>query len=259
MSFTKLEQTRPEREEFACHGFSDTVTLTHRNVCKDGFTVIDTVDALFLDIPAPWEAVEHATKALRKDRTTRICCFSPCMEQVLRTVTALNDAGFTDITMYETLLRPQDVTQTPALQPIGQVSEKLKKAERKREEKRLRQIALGRNRTNDHGSKRKREPSGEADEDPVGADVSLDTKRVKTDGEDETVRDEPVFLEDANHDNSEPTNVAKMTVSKAYSEVRGHTSYLTFACLVPTHPSLTEADKVDDTAMVCDDQKEEGA
>ena len=75
------------------------VTLTHRNVCKDGFTVLDTADAgnhtqtpilfsclsgrkmvghretkfddsffrplVFLDLPAPWEAVQHAKSALR--------------------------------------------------------------------------------------------------------------------------------------------------------------------------------------------------
>jgi tRNA (adenine57-N1/adenine58-N1)-methyltransferase catalytic subunit len=32
-------------EEFARHGISDIVTLTHRNVCKNGFTVTDTADS----------------------------------------------------------------------------------------------------------------------------------------------------------------------------------------------------------------------
>ncbi|KAI0631977.1 tRNA methyltransferase complex GCD14 subunit-domain-containing protein [Trametes polyzona] len=53
------------REEFSRHGIDDIVTLTHRNVCKEGFTVEDTVDAVFLDLPAPWDAVDHAKKALR--------------------------------------------------------------------------------------------------------------------------------------------------------------------------------------------------
>ena len=84
---------------FVCPGFS------YR-------TLVDPVlPPVFLDLPAPWDAVDHAKKALRvskslplsfssfshlmqKDKTTRICCFSPCIEQVLRTVSALNDAGF---------------------------------------------------------------------------------------------------------------------------------------------------------------------
>jgi hypothetical protein len=96
MSFTKSERTKPgllarvlqsyclfyfSREEFTRHGMDDIVTLTHRNVCKDGFTVVDTVDAgfysitrahrdtdfsiVFLDLPAPWEAIDHAKTALR--------------------------------------------------------------------------------------------------------------------------------------------------------------------------------------------------
>ncbi|KAF9560911.1 tRNA methyltransferase complex GCD14 subunit, partial [Agrocybe pediades] len=128
------------KEEFARHGLSDLITLTHRNVCKDGFTVVDEVDSVFLDLPAPWDAVEHAKTALRKDRVTRICCFSPCMEQVLRTVNALNEAGFSEITMYETLLRPIEVFQTPPLPTIHDLPEKLRQSEAKREEKRQRQI-----------------------------------------------------------------------------------------------------------------------
>ncbi|GLB38651.1 putative catalytic subunit of tRNA (adenine-N(1)-)- methyltransferase, which catalyzes the formation of N(1)- methyladenine at position 58 (m1A58) in initiator methionyl-tRNA [Lyophyllum shimeji] len=248
------------REEFARHGMNDIVTLTHRNVCKDGFTVTDAVDAVFLDLPAPWEAVEHAKVALRKDRTTRICCFSPCMEQVMRTVNALNDAGFTEITMYETLLRPIDVSHVPVLQPVGEISEKLKQAERKREDKRLKQIAAGRQST----SKRKREDEGtpvkdqtimeEAAEEAAGG-----SKRIKTDDEDGAPLDAvPTPAMDLDpHEESDaalPTTVAsppapspspiapkKISVSKVMPEVRGHTSYLTFASLQPFEPPAEPA------------------
>jgi len=223
----------------------DIVTLTHRNVCKDGFTVTDTVDSVFLDLPAPWDAVDHAKMALRKDRTTRICCFSPCMEQVLRTVNALNEAGFTDITMYETLIRPHEVNQVPTLLPIGEVSEKLKKAEQKREEKRLRQIANAR--SNPRG---KRKRGDAADGEIIEAVEDTGNKRVKTDDEDEvgsrietSQSVEMVSLPDTFSPSGELqptdpyTSSTKMNIFKAMPEVRGHTSYLTFACLVPAASS----------------------
>lgn len=134
---------------------SDTVTLTHRNVCKDGFTVTDEADAsawplygagLSLSnmlitqlrryslprLACPLgshRARKESTQGrcpfsplhtcgnpcsyrrnYQKDRITRICCFSPCMEQVLRTVSALNEANFTG-----TPMRAQNhsATQTP--------------------------------------------------------------------------------------------------------------------------------------------------
>ncbi|ETW81897.1 hypothetical protein HETIRDRAFT_475459 [Heterobasidion irregulare TC 32-1] len=224
------------RDEFTRHGMSDVVTLTHRNVCKDGFTVEDTADSVFLDLPAPWEAVEHAKRALRRDCITRICCFSPCIEQVLRTVSALNDAGFTDITMYETLLRPHEVSEVPTLLPIGAVSKKLQQSERKREEKRLRQISNARAR---HAEKRKREQDGgPEDNDATGS------KRVKT--EDETRGDAQGSSGPSAQDPASPVDPKALTsevptpppattqiVSKVIQEVRGHTSYLTFACLLP--------------------------
>jgi len=168
-------------EEFTRHGMADIVTLTHRNVCKNGFTVTDAADSVFLDLPAPWEAVEYAKVALKKDRLTRICCFSPCIEQVLRTVSALNEAGFTDITMYETLLRPHEVSQVPRLVQIDTITEKLKQFERSREDKRQRQIATSRARRN-ATEKRKREDDGNADGvvDLEPEAHELETKKVRT-------------------------------------------------------------------------------
>lgn len=43
---------------------SDTIELEHRNVCKDGFGAAADVDAVFLDLPAPWEAIPDAKKAM---------------------------------------------------------------------------------------------------------------------------------------------------------------------------------------------------
>ncbi|KAF5360559.1 hypothetical protein D9756_005055 [Leucocoprinus leucothites] len=255
------------REEFTRHGMTNIVTLTHRNVCKEGFTVENTVDSVFLDLPAPWDAVEHAKKALRKDRITRICCFSPCMEQVLRTVAALNEAGFTEVSMYETLLRPHEVTQVPQPQLIGEVSSGLKEAEKRREEKRLRQIANNKARLagTEPASSTKRKRGDERDarladeisrRDLNPSDGSPGSKRVRTE-EDEGMEAEAdittvsvqvdMIKADENEGKlvadesrmeittspSSPTPTSRISVSNALPEVRGHTSYLTFAILVP--------------------------
>ncbi|KAJ7160118.1 tRNA methyltransferase complex subunit Cpd1 [Mycena filopes] len=243
-------RAKKAREEFAQHGMSDIVTLTHQNVCKDGFNLTDAADSVFLDLPAPWDAVEHAKQALRKDRPTRICCFSPCMEQVLRTVSALNDSGFSDITMYETLVRSHDVGQVPVLPSINEVADKLKKGEEVREIKRLRQIAAGqRSNANPHGEKRKRDEDSEMNEqeddvpllaepEDSGSGKRLKTNDEMSDGMPSQGVDVSRSLDEASthdvHGVSIPAATpAKISVSKASAEVRGHTSYLTFATLLP--------------------------
>jgi len=52
------------KEEFEGHGLRN-VELSHRNVCKDGFGDVSGVEGVFLDLPAPWEAVPFATKIMR--------------------------------------------------------------------------------------------------------------------------------------------------------------------------------------------------
>jgi tRNA A58 N-methylase Trm61 len=65
----EFHQTRAlkAQAEFATHGFGkDVVTLEHRNVCKDGFgDQVQNADAVFLDLPAPWDAIPFAKEVLR--------------------------------------------------------------------------------------------------------------------------------------------------------------------------------------------------
>ncbi|KAJ1882995.1 tRNA (adenine-N(1)-)-methyltransferase catalytic subunit trm61 [Coemansia sp. RSA 1722] len=101
------------RQEFKDHNLSDVITIEHRDVIANGFGRFNIADAVFLDLPAPWDAVAAAKDALRKDTIGRICCFSPCIEQVQRTALALDEHGFSDIRMYECLAKDYEVRKVP--------------------------------------------------------------------------------------------------------------------------------------------------
>jgi len=70
------------------------VTVACRDVCNAGFGV-GILDALVLDVPSPWLALEHAALALRPN--ARLCTFSPCIEQVQRNVARMRALGFHSI------------------------------------------------------------------------------------------------------------------------------------------------------------------
>ena len=103
--------------EMVEHELDSIVTATHRDVYKDGFWLrtqdnhylSPRANAVFLDLPAPWEALPHLTRtdtderlsALDPSSTTYICTFSPCIEQVQKTVSVLRRLGWLDIEMVE--------------------------------------------------------------------------------------------------------------------------------------------------------------
>jgi tRNA (adenine57-N1/adenine58-N1)-methyltransferase catalytic subunit len=92
------------REEFKSHGLEKFVTVQHRDVCSDGFTdeLNGVADAVFLDLPSPYLAIEHVVKAI-KPEGGRFCGFSPCIEQTQGTCVKLEKCGFTEIQTMEIL------------------------------------------------------------------------------------------------------------------------------------------------------------
>ncbi|KEP54879.1 tRNA (adenine-N(1))-methyltransferase catalytic subunit TRM61 [Rhizoctonia solani 123E] len=250
------QRANKAREEFARHGMDEFVVLQHRNVCKDGFGLQDEVDAVFLDLPAPWEAVASAKQALKKDRIGRICCFSPCIEQVLRTVSALNELGFTGVTMHETLTKPHDICNAP-MQTVEDAAIRLRDIETRKEQRRLRQIESAA-----RDKKRKRIEGNEE------VQENESPKRTKMESKTRAGEESPPELDPSDslsnnppppqpkrgpHIGAKPSAAPeeeRYVVSKPFGEVRGHTSYLTFAMLVPSacdEANLPQEPKKSDT------------
>ncbi|MBW0517086.1 hypothetical protein O181_056801 [Austropuccinia psidii MF-1] len=134
--------------EFEAHGLLSTVggpiSLAHRNVIRDGFGDLGNsalrVDSVFLDLPAPWDALEDVKRLMNPSQISRICCFSPCIEQVQKTCQTLASLGFSDLVMFETLVRTHEpVTTTMA--KVDDAVKRIKEVEIKKEARREKQIS----------------------------------------------------------------------------------------------------------------------
>ncbi|SJX61009.1 related to GCD14-translational repressor of GCN4 [Sporisorium reilianum f. sp. reilianum] len=261
------------RAEFAAHSMDKVIVLNHRNVCKDGFGLTDAADSVFLDLPAPWEAVAHATHALRRDTVTRICCFSPCIEQVLKTVTALNEHGFTDVETFESLVRTHESHSAAGPEvSIDEAITRIRVVEKRKEARRLIQIEKARGAKAQAGGKQQ-SAAAESDADDDGdasmaeaasasadaaaetdlkrkhdeeQDAEHDTSAAKTSSQDKdangsyqrgvqegiAVTKKKARMMQQQTQQNQPIQAATV-YSKPYYEMRGHTSYLTFATLLP--------------------------
>jgi tRNA (adenine57-N1/adenine58-N1)-methyltransferase len=106
------------RDEINSHGLAHVVHINHRDVYNEGFLLPNAVSpkatAIFLDLPMPWLALPHLTREdsnspLDPNSPVQICTFSPCIEQVTATVSALRKAGWTEIQTVEVQNRRLDV------------------------------------------------------------------------------------------------------------------------------------------------------
>jgi tRNA (adenine57-N1/adenine58-N1)-methyltransferase len=67
------------------------------------------VDAVVLDLATPWHVIHHAYLVLRGSGS--IVSFSPTIDQVVKTVEALNENGFVDIGTFECIMRGMQVSR----------------------------------------------------------------------------------------------------------------------------------------------------
>lgn len=234
-------------------------------------------DVIFLDLPAPWLALKHLTRSppppavvksiasdpstptaepptstsateppkpfrspLNPKNTTRICTFSPCIEQVQKTVAAMRSYGWLDIEMFtmehkrlevrrervglaEEGLRganPSPATVQEAVQRLRDVEDRAKVFHGMQKEKQ--EQVMRRAEAKKRGEKAS---AAEADKDKD----SNSQKRDKVEGLPPSKHDR---LERAKKD-SESRALFKegRLVCRTEPEIKTHTSYLVFAML----------------------------
>ncbi|MCW3981695.1 MAG: tRNA (adenine-N1)-methyltransferase [Candidatus Bathyarchaeota archaeon] len=105
-------EIRPEFREIAHKNLrkaslDGVVELKSEDVTK-GIAEKD-VDAVVLDLATPWLVATHAYAALKGSGS--IVSFSPTIEQVVKTVESLEEAGFVDIGTFECIMRRMQVSR----------------------------------------------------------------------------------------------------------------------------------------------------
>ncbi len=102
------EHLNTARKNLEKHGLIDRVELRLRDI-REGVDQRD-LDAVFYDLPDPWNALKTAYEVLKPAKPLLI--YVPTVNQVEKTVLALRRSDlFTDIHVYEVLLREYDVEE----------------------------------------------------------------------------------------------------------------------------------------------------
>lgn len=102
------EHLRIARENIEKLGFSERVELVLGDIRDESLVVDGVFDAVFYDLPDPWNALNTAYKVLKP--SSPILVYVPTVNQVEKTVLSMREhGGFIDIHVYEVLLREYNV------------------------------------------------------------------------------------------------------------------------------------------------------
>ena len=226
------------KEEIAGHQLEELVHITHRDVYNGGFLIdgeSPQASAIFLDLPAPWEAIYHLSRRktrqggelagdgegwvspLDPNQSAYICTFSPCIEQVIRTVEELRRQGWLEVDMVEiqhrrlyalkervgvNLPTERGYNQNPA--DVGEALAKLREIKRKT-------AIFNKN------QEAKRNGTGATESMDIDESEPRDNTKNGANGTDE---DDKIFMQGR-------------TIHRPEGEFKTHTSYLVFAILPP--------------------------
>ncbi|GKT58370.1 tRNA methyltransferase complex GCD14 subunit [Colletotrichum tofieldiae] len=224
------------QEEIEAHALEGIVKLSHRDVYNGGFLVdgkSPEAESVFLDLPAPWEALPHLSR--RKPATSKnddesgpegwvsplnprksvyICTFSPCIEQVQKTINTMRTMGWVDIDMVEISHKKFNVIRDragygqpergipPIARDVNEAVGKLREIERRTREY--------------HNTA---DPNSAEDSPAAGNAMDVDPTAEATNGSRE---DDP--------DAGKPWLQGRV-IHRAEPELKTHTSYLVFAVL----------------------------
>lgn len=223
-------RAKQAEEDFAKFKLSHIIDVTCRDVCgkyKDNqgdFINVDdcSIDAVFLDLPEPWLALNHVLRVLKPSKT--VCCYSPCMEQVMKTCDKLIELGFYNIRMFESRHKAYDVRNVLV------------------EEADLGQANI------DHDTYISDKPTFTLSENELFQFLKEDEiielesplKKIRSEEATEADIDKESIIPDKfkrTYFNYKPMESSRKQLSKPVASIKGHTAFLTFAC-APTHEIL---------------------
>ncbi|ODA82475.1 hypothetical protein RJ55_00982 [Drechmeria coniospora] len=233
------------RQEIKDHSLDGVVQITHRDVCEDGFLIdgqSPEATAVFLDLPAPWDAIHHLSRRkIRKGgaeddadpswkspldpaQTVHICTFSPCIEQVSRTVTEMRTLGWTDIDMVEIAHRKINVMRDrvgvsfPMERGVCATPSDVKEA--------LKKLKSDLKKTHEFHRAQQSGPSSESLDNKMEVDADS-----ATDGSSRPPPDGETSNADEEDQDQEPVFMQGRLTHRTEQDLKTHTSYLVFAVL----------------------------